>query len=224
MASDYKNKRVEDPTFISPKQAKKVKKYAHDFFDRAVAKYTDYEKKKAQSAGTAASGPSQPRRVTSPVASPAKDDANMSDAGGDISPGSSTDRKRKRDDEDQVESPEAPPSETPSVKRVKEDGAEAEVEGEPSTIPSPPTPPPPPVDTPPTEEERSMREQEEALMRENEEAQRLEDEAQAQEDGKRPNGAPTRANGPSANGPERDMDIDQPPQQAQKQQHPVLSH
>jgi histone-lysine N-methyltransferase SETD2 len=247
VASDYKNKRVDDPTAISPKQAKKVKKYAHDFFDRAVVKYTEYEKKKTALGGAAGkppttSGTSQPSEAASSTATPLKDDVTMSDVEGDLSPGSSTGRKRKRggDDEDRVESPDAPPSETPSVKRVKEDDAEAEVEGEPSAMPpSPPTPPPPPMDTPPTEEERSMREQEEALIRENEEAeeaQRLEDEAAHQargegDGGKRAiNGAAVLANGSAsaAGVAETDMDVDAgtPPQQAQaqKRQQTVLSH
>jgi histone-lysine N-methyltransferase SETD2 len=222
-----------------------------------VVKYTEYEKKKTLGAPgkPTTSGASQPSEATSSAATPVKDDVTMSDVEGDLSPGSSTGRKRKRgDDEDRAESPEAPPSETPSVKRVKEDDAEpeaeAEGEGEPSAIPipSPPTPPPPPMDTPPTEEERSMREQEEALMRENEEAeeaQRLEDEAAhhargEEGDGKRAtiNGAAVLANGSSSaaatgviGASETDMDVDvdagTPPQQAaqaQKRQQTVLSH
>lgn len=240
VSSDYKNNRVEDPTSIPSKQAKKVRKYAHDFFDRAVAKYTEHEKKTARNPGkTSTSGgvPSQPAGAASSAATPAKDDVTMSDVEADTSPGSSAGRKRKRDGDDehddhQAESPGAPPSETPSIKRVKEYDAEAE--GEPTTIPSPPTPPPPPVDTPPTEEDRSMREQEEALMRENEEAQRLEDEAQAEEDGKvRTNGAAVAVNaavnGRSSGALEMgamEMDTDEPPQQdrQQPQQQAVLGH
>ncbi|KAH6636248.1 methyltransferase-like protein [Chaetomium tenue] len=235
VSSDYKNNRVEDPTSIPPKQAKKVRKYAHDFFDRAVAKYTEHEKKKARN-------PSKPTSDGPPgdAASSAKDDVTMSDVEADTSPGSSAGRKRKRDGDDehddQAESPGAPPSETPSVKRVKE--YDAEGEGEPTTIPSPPTPPPPPADTPPTEEDRSMREQEEALMRENEEAQRLEDEAQAEEGGGKAhtNGtvaatvsappASGRSSGGSDMGGAMDMmDTDEPPQQQQqRQQQAVLGH
>ncbi|KAH6624581.1 methyltransferase-like protein [Chaetomium sp. MPI-SDFR-AT-0129] len=188
VASDYKNKRVEDPTSISSKQAKKVRSYAHEFFARAVVKYTEHGKKKAPSNGGQSSS-TQPSSAApaSSTATPIKDDLMMSDA--DLSPGSSAGRKRKRDDHNgEIEtddSPGAPPSETHSVKRFKEDDAEADGPSNPTAtgeaVPSPPTPPPPPMDTPPTEEERSMREQEEALMRENEEAQRLEDEAHAEE-------------------------------------------
>jgi histone-lysine N-methyltransferase SETD2 len=237
VASDYKNKRVEDPTSISSKQAKKVRKYAHDFFDRAVVKYTDHEKKKTQSASKTSAGPSHPDEAASSVATPVKDAGAMSDIEGDSSPRSSSSggRKRKRDDrhdDDRVESPEDVPSETPSVKRVKEDDVDDN-----TAIPSPPPPPPPPVDSPPAEEDRSMREQEEALMRENEEAQRLEDEAQAQDHGGKQNGfaaakkegAMLVSNGSAVpevgNEMEMDVDVDKPPlaQQQQKQQA-VLSH
>lgn len=242
VSSDYKNNRVEDPTSIPPKQAKKVRKYAHDFFDRAVAKYTEHEKKKAHNPSKPTSGV-PPGDVASSAATPAKDDVTMSDVEADTSPGSSAGRKRKRDGDDehddQAESPGAPPSETPSVKRIKEDDAEGE--GEPTTIPPPPTPPPPPADTPPTEEDRSMREQEEALMRENEEAQRLEDEAQAEEGGKvHTNGTvATTVPAPPASGRSSGelemggamemMDTDEPPQQQQqqqqqRQQQAVLGH
>ncbi|KAK4099045.1 methyltransferase-like protein [Parathielavia hyrcaniae] len=239
VGSDYKNRRVEDPTSISPKQAKKVKAYVHDFFDRAVVKYTEHERKKAH--GTSAkpasgSASSKPGEAPSSVATPLKDDAAaMSDAeDGASSPGSSAaGLKRKRDDNDvgdgQAESPEAPLSETPSMKRAKEDEGDADADADvaaatTTTTPSPPTPPPPPMDTPPTEEERSMREQEEALMRENEEAQRLADEAHVHHEGGK-----QRANGAAAV-PVSDMDMDmgmdmdQQQQTREQQQQAVLSH
>jgi histone-lysine N-methyltransferase SETD2 len=225
VSSDYKNHRVEDPTVISSKQAKKVRKYVEDFFERAVVKYTDHQKKKAQSTGKSAAGPSsQPDGgAASSVATPIKDNDTMSDVG-ESSPNSSAGRKRKRDEDRHLDSPEdrVPPSETPSVKRLKED--EADGEGGPASAPTPPTPPPPPsADSPPTEEEHSMREQEEALMRENEEAQRAEDEAQAQER-KLQNGVTVQINGSAGtDSAEMDMAIDGP-RQAQQQQQPVLSH
>jgi histone-lysine N-methyltransferase SETD2 len=221
VASDYKNNRVSDPTTISSKQAKKVKQYVQDFFEKAVAKYTAHEKKKAQvNAGTSGSDeapmstttPEKVNVVMSDVEDEADDDGSTSSLSG---------RKRKREDE--VESPEQTPSETPSVKRIKEDEQVAD-------IPSPPTPPPPPMDTPPvTEEERTRREQEEALMRENEEAQRLEDAAQAQESEKyqQQNRRSVLVNGAAGvNGSGEQMDVDKPPMdcgQGQKQQA-VLSH
>lgn len=212
VASDYKNNRVEDPNSISSKQAKKVRSYVQEFFNRALVKYSEHEKKKQAQKGTGP--PSQPDSSATPIK---EDDLALSDIDGASSPGSSAGRnKRKRDDGDEDshvgQSPDnAAPSETPSVKRVKEDDEETESNLPPpqqqqQTSPPPPppppppqepltaaaaspelpSPPPPPVDTPPTtsEEERSMREQEEALMRENEEALRLEDEAAQAQEGK----------------------------------------
>ena len=173
VASDYKHKRVEDPTSISAKQEKKVRKYVRDFFDRALEKYRDHEKKKAAQLGSRDAKTLQDSDSTGASKAPelvGKDDVVMSDAEDEGSPNSSPDRKRKRDED--AESADETPSETPSVKRIKEEDGQ---------VPAPPPPPPPPegtVDTPLSEEERSMREQEEALMRENEEAQRLEDEEQ----------------------------------------------
>lgn len=46
--SDFKNNRVEDPTRISSKQEKNVKKYVKDYFDKAVAKKREHDKKKAE--------------------------------------------------------------------------------------------------------------------------------------------------------------------------------
>lgn len=48
MNSDFKNNRVSDPTKVSEKQIKQIKKYCKDFFDKAVMKHRAYEKKKAQ--------------------------------------------------------------------------------------------------------------------------------------------------------------------------------
>ena len=187
VASDYKNNRVDDPTSITPKQERKVKQYAKDFFDRATQKYRDHEKKKAERAARHVPKPAKddipdvPLSVEQPAEALGGDDDDvvLSDVEAAVSsPSNSSDRKRKREDLDgdspnqqQQQQQQQTPSETPSAKRLKEDESDA---------PSPPPPPPPPpegaVDTPITEEEQSMREQEEALMRENEEAQRLADE------------------------------------------------
>ncbi|KAM7202118.1 methyltransferase [Naviculisporaceae sp. PSN 640] len=220
VASDYKHNRVDDPTSITQKQEKKVKKYAKDFFDRAVVKYKELEKKKAERRAAGASTKSPARETTqTPVleASPVKDDVELSDM--EVEDGASTtssDRKRKR--EEDLDSAGATPSENPSLKRVKEE--------ELTEIPSPPPPPPPPADvcTPPlSEEQKAMREQEEELMRENEEAQRLEDEAEQTKINGQTNGATCKNIEQAVNGmdtvaltngssPEGKMDIDQQPQ------------
>ncbi|PGG95870.1 hypothetical protein AJ79_09829 [Helicocarpus griseus UAMH5409] len=46
--SDYKNNRVDDPTKVSEKQIKQIKKYCKEYFDKAVVKQRAYEKKKAE--------------------------------------------------------------------------------------------------------------------------------------------------------------------------------
>ncbi|KAH8889340.1 hypothetical protein GQ53DRAFT_807928 [Thozetella sp. PMI_491] len=175
VASDYKHNRVEDPTSITAKQEAKVKRHVKDFFDRALVKYREYEKRKkaartARKEGNAVGDP-QVSELASTGTPTKLEEVVMSDVDDEGTPSPSSARKRKREDDE--ESVGDTPSETPSVKRIKDEDSE---------VPTPPPPPPPPesaVDTPLTEEERSMREQEEALMRENEEAQRLEEEQQA---------------------------------------------
>ncbi|KAI5926407.1 histone-lysine N-methyltransferase [Camillea tinctor] len=180
VASDYKNNRVEDPTSITEKQERKVKKYVKDFFDRAVEKYKAHEKKKAERAEKNGTAPLQPSQEHIPLndLQTMKDDADMtmSDDEDATSTPSSSDRKRKRDD-DLTGSPSLTPSETPSMKRLKED------EGD---VPSPPPPPPPPPEGDASldqdmaeQEDLVLEEQEAALMQENEEA-RVAEEAERQ--------------------------------------------
>lgn len=170
VSSDYKNKRVDDPTLISEKQEKKVKKYVKDFFDKAVLKYNAHEKKKAER-------PSQNGVGGSLEASAAKDEADVvltddEDVG---STPDGSDRKRKRDD-DLVGSPSATPSEPPSMKRLKEDEVD---------VPSPPPPPPPPppeidavLDLEMTDPHGVLQGQGEALVHENHAAHSTADEAE----------------------------------------------
>ncbi|ROV98308.1 hypothetical protein VSDG_04482 [Cytospora chrysosperma] len=176
VSSDYKNKRVEDPTFISDKQEKKVKKYVKDYLDRAVEKYQELEKRRVERTSQQGSEPkglgAAPdtdaiASIETPGASEpraADEDAVMSDV--DDTSRSSPERKRKRDEEDLLGA-SVTPEETPSLKRLKEDERAEE--------PTPPPPPPPPgaemeVDMTPA--------QVEDLTREQEEAQRLADEAE----------------------------------------------
>lgn len=180
VASDYKNKRVEDPTAtLSEKQTLKIKKFVKDFLTRAVEKYESHQKKQGSKGvqpeildgGKAATTTSTPKGHE--VDDTAEDIA-LSDAEDNDSP-SSQERKRKRE-VGVADSAGATPTEGPDTKRLRaEDGTE----------PSPPPPPPPPPDflsEAQTEEQKALQEQEEALMRENEEAQRLEDEANTTKD------------------------------------------
>ncbi|KAI0128539.1 hypothetical protein BJ170DRAFT_333302 [Xylariales sp. AK1849] len=158
VSSDYKNKRVDNPTSISDKQEKKVKKYVKDFFDKAVAKYNAHEQKKAERYGQNAPGSSFDASVDVTLSD--DDDDDDDDIGS-----TPDDRKRKRED-DLIGSASATPSEVPSIKRLKEED-----------VPSPPPPPPPP---PPQVEmdidgtvdaairDDALREQEAELERENE--------------------------------------------------------
>lgn len=174
VASDYKNNRVDDPTSITEKQERKVKKYVKDFFDRAVEKYKVHEKKKAERAGKG-QDVSQASQKADPITPAVKEeDIVMTDDEIGSTP-SSLDRKRKRED-DAVNSPSQTPSETPSMKRLKED------EGD---VPSPPPPPPPPLDgevalDTVNEPDKVLGEQDDALLGEKEEAERLAAEAERQ--------------------------------------------
>jgi len=242
VASDYKHNRVQDPTVpLSSKQAKKVRKYVYDFFDRALQKYLEYQKRKAQYTSKEGMQSSQTEQNTArPTGTLGKDvDEVMSDVEAPNSSPQSTSsagRKRKRDDDQDgdhdMRSPAdedaATSSDPPSVKRIKEDDGTGN-----DVIPSPPPPPPPPAEIPMTEEERSMREQEEALMRENEEAQRLEDEAKRKQL-ELQNGLAAAKNAGielgsasfTVSGEPMDVDNDGPPpqEQAQQQKQAVMSH
>jgi [histone H3]-lysine36 N-trimethyltransferase len=188
VASDFKHNRVEDPTKITEKQEKKVRKYVKDFFDKAVAKKAAHDRMKAHkkhdfaikgnsakesSNGTSSTTIEADANNTIKVEEP--DDMDLSDDGEEtghpvtsvpatpsLDTPSDEGLKRKRDD--LGESFDSTPSETP-IKRVKEEDMEG--------LPSPPPPPPPP----PAEdmimqmdEDAELAAQEEALMRENEEA------------------------------------------------------
>ncbi|KAI0399942.1 hypothetical protein F4802DRAFT_528508 [Xylaria palmicola] len=186
VSSDYKNNRVDDPTAITEKQERKVKSYVKDFLDRAVQKYQAHEKKKTEHATRHNAKSSQrpiPNGNDTPIETSGhrdKVDVAMTDeeeVGG--TPGS-LDLKRKRED-DAIASPDLTPSETPFLKRLKEDEGDA---------PSPPPPPPPPppdseqtFDSILTEQESIVGEQDAALIRqqEEEERQRLREEEAALE-------------------------------------------
>ncbi|KAL6712777.1 histone methyltransferase set2 [Lecanora helva] len=48
VSSDYKNHRVDNPTMISSRQEKQVKKYVQEYFEKAVAKKKTHDKQKAE--------------------------------------------------------------------------------------------------------------------------------------------------------------------------------
>ncbi|CAK7263417.1 histone methyltransferase set2 [Sporothrix epigloea] len=184
-ASDYKNNRVDDPNTISPALIKKMKVYVRDYFEKAVKKFQDQEKKSAGKAernaaqthngqtaktstgnadddgDTAMVGLPGAATVANGTSSLEKDDEfdALDDAAlAALSPDSS-ERKRKRADSGvpaesyrqdgqgvdsfvAVVSPSLTPSETPTLKRLKDDDAATDA----ATPFTPPPPPPPPAD------------------------------------------------------------------------------
>lgn len=198
VASDFKNGRVEDPTKISEKQEKKVKAYVRQFFEKAVEKKKELDKRKKEKEKTKhANGSSQSAQKIngnrkadteaveeedvkaedidltpsspSPPGAPSSPHASTTPSFTESSP----ELKRKRTGE------ETPGNESDSKRLKEEDEA----------VTPPPPPPPPPAEGMPanadaemddgmekeeTEEERELRRQEEDLMRENEEAVKME--------------------------------------------------
>jgi len=188
VASDFKHNRVEDPTKITEKQEKKVKKYVREFFDKAVVKKAAHDKVKVDKKHDSATNGNSTKDTLNGTSSATiegdaesslkveePDDMDLSDDGEEmgqavasvpVTPSLDTPSdeglKRKRDDIG--DSFNSTPSETP-IKRMKEE----EIEGLPSP---PPPPPPPPVEDMimQMDEDAELAAQEEALMRENEEA------------------------------------------------------
>jgi [histone H3]-lysine36 N-trimethyltransferase len=193
VASDFKNGRVDDPTKISEKQEKKVKAYVRQFFEKAVEKRKELDKRKKEKEkaklgnglssalkvnGTSKGGADAGIDVDdekaedidltpsspSPPAGPASPPASATPSFTEPSP----ELKRKRTGEET-------PGDESDTKRLKEEDSTP-----------PPPPPPPPAEGMPeenemdgilkeeTEEEKELRRQEEELMRENEEAIKME--------------------------------------------------
>lgn len=207
VVSDFKNNRVEDPTKISEKQEKKVKHYVRTYFEKAVEKKKEIDKKKKEKeARKLANGNGVSKSVEEPK-SGTKDDADEDegdetveltpntpvDLGASPHPSipatpSLSDLKRKRD-EMEMATPGGSGGtgeESESNKRLKEESS------------TPPPPPPPPAESPlplndsmevhmqeEIEEQKELRRQEEELMRENEEAMMMDmDGTLPSEDGK----------------------------------------
>ncbi|KAK7711727.1 histone methyltransferase set2 [Botryosphaeria dothidea] len=137
--SDYKRDRVSDPTKISEKHVRDVKKHVHETLEKACEKKKNLEKKKS-AAGGSTTPPGEPD--ASGNAGTRAGDDEMPDASDetrtkDDSLGNSPDdsSKRKRDDE----TPNSTPMEDEngsSFKRLKSTDVDT---------PPPPPPPPPPA-------------------------------------------------------------------------------
>lgn len=196
VASDFKNNRVEDPTKISEKQEKKVKKYVRDFFEKAVEKKKVMDKKKADRAERRSKEAANRIGANVDTVSLGK---NEEAEEGDEKLEDDVDIQVSDDEEDDLRQaltsvPSTPNAITPAdsdLKRKRDDDASLECDDshkrlKDSQEPSPPPPPPPPPadglgytegdELQLAEEQRELEEaaelkrQEEDLMRENEEA------------------------------------------------------
>ena len=153
--SDFKNKRVEDPTKISDHQQRKVKKYVKDFFDKAVVKRQEKDahraRKAAREAAQAGKGAGQTESTTPRSSPPAnnpltgqawaieadeeielsENEVDMEDSPG---LGSESDLKRKRDADETPLTGFSPSDDvdSPSSKKLRSE-----------ELPAPPPPPPP---------------------------------------------------------------------------------
>lgn len=157
MSSDFKNHRVEDPTKISSRQEKQVKKYVKEYFDKAVAKKREHEKKKGERRGKEGESATSPTpamiaEVKKGEESDGDQDMAMSDDDEyekskleSATPMTPSDQllqaeglKRKRFNEEDNDSFKFEDNEATPSKRLKSESP-----------PSPPSPPPPPPPPPP---------------------------------------------------------------------------
>jgi hypothetical protein len=138
--SDYKNNRVSDPTKISSKQVKAIKKYVVEFFNKVVKKRREHEKQKREKAEAAKKAAEKAGSTTppaQPIGSPAatkvddEEDVQLSEDDGNASEDEVDNGKRKRG------------SETPATPLDAEESAAKKAKLDP---PPPPPPPPPPVE------------------------------------------------------------------------------
>ena len=165
VASDYKAGRVKDPTKIDERQAKKVKDFCKQFFEKAYQKHKKHEAEKStkdQDKKTKIES-----EATSPAASPPAadldEDMKMSEDELESTPSESTPTnvngagalKRKRANTAESATVDGEEEREPTGSPVKRLNLEIE------TPPPPPPPPAPPVETPP---ESTPRESEDVDM------------------------------------------------------------
>ena len=164
MNSDYKNKRVQDPTRISSKQEKQVKKYVKDFFDKAVAKRVQHDRKKAErrakdyknDVAVTPLNEEERFRIKEEEEDVKVDLENMnveddieSEDGNDSSKEESSQDEGVKDGESPSDLKRKRQNETPPADQSNEDDLTTpkKIKSEIETPPPPPPPPPPPEDT-----------------------------------------------------------------------------
>ncbi|KAH0285573.1 hypothetical protein KCU62_g7404, partial [Aureobasidium sp. EXF-3399] len=129
--SDFKNKRVTDPSKIDPKQEKAVKKFVTEFFERAVVKKKEHDQRKGQ--GSTQTG-TDDMQVDSPKDAGNGDLSNVTGGNNNDNISASlspANLKRARNDES---------STTGAAHEDDPQGKKAKV-----SAPAPPPPPPPPA-------------------------------------------------------------------------------
>lgn len=155
--TDFKNKRVVgDPSKISDKHAKSVKKYVHETFEKAVKKKAEHDRKKAE---RKAGGEGSNTPLASP---PAGADGGIKD----------DDDPVMSDDED-VGGASATPESTSVLKRMREednlnlaadDAVLKKLRTNEGDVPAPPPPPPPPAEPEPMDTDPSPSENQDAFV------------------------------------------------------------
>lgn len=143
VATDFKSKRVDNPSKISDKHAKSVKKYVHQTFEKAVKKKAEHDKRKADKGAKGEESHTPPGSPQAAAGSPLKDEVDdpvlSDDDGGDAeatpadSADSSSALKRRRDEELANEA-----ADDAVLKKLRTEQDDAP--------PAPPPPPPPPGD------------------------------------------------------------------------------
>lgn len=140
--TDFKNKRVHgDPSKISDKHAKSVKKYVHETFEKAIKKKAEHDRKKAEKKVKGEESHTPPGSPKGIGDADLKDDdepvlSDDEDAGAaEATPGSSSTLKRMREEDLLNEA-----ADDSVLKKLRTN------DGDP---PAPPPPPPPPVEPEP---------------------------------------------------------------------------
>ncbi|EMC96581.1 hypothetical protein BAUCODRAFT_481348 [Baudoinia panamericana UAMH 10762] len=144
--SDFRKGRVDDPSKISDKQAKSVKKHAQEFFEKAVKKKTEADRRKAEKHAAKKGNGGNTPMGTPPATAGSPMDKEMDDAV--LS-------------DDEADEPEATPvdySDSPTVAKRRISSTEnGTADDEDTTLkrqrteseqpPAPPPPPPPPAES-----------------------------------------------------------------------------
>lgn len=175
VASDFKNRRVENPTHISDKQERVVRKYVKEYFDKAVGKKIEHDRRK-EAQRNSKGDPAQKALANGGVPTPPTTDRSKT-SDDNLEKLEDDDAmvfsENEIEDDDQEETPTQPgsvisPSTSDNLKRKR--GLDADImdsqaaangedadtpskrfrDDEVGDLPTPPPPPPPPADDAPS--------------------------------------------------------------------------